>query len=62
MIGQLNISKKAINDTSIGMEFAATEGFDINETPRHTAGRCTGCAGVERIIDLCVDCYVNARG
>ena len=60
MIGQLNISMKAINDTSIRMEFAATEGFDIDEIPRHAAGCRT--AGAERIIVLCVDRYVNTRG
>ena len=61
MIGQVHSDTRAIENTSIRQELAATEGFDIDETPRPAAGRCTGCAGAERITDLCIDCYVGAR-
>ena len=62
MIGQVHNSIRDIEDISTTRrELAATGGFDIDETPRLAAGRCTGCAGAERITDLCVDCYVGAR-
>ena len=61
MIGQVHSSIRTIDDISARRELAVTEGFDIDETPRPAAGRCTGCAGAERITDLCVDCYVGAR-
>ena len=61
MIGQAHSDTRAIEDTSIRQELAATEGFDIDETPRPAAARCTGCTGAERITDLCIDCYVGAR-
>ena len=59
MIGQVDSNVKAIDQTSIRQELAATEAFDIDETPRPAAGRCTG---TERITELCIDCYVPARG
>ena len=62
MIGQADSNIRTIEDNSTRRELVATEGFDIDETPRPTAGRCTGCAGAERITELCIDCYVGARG
>ena len=62
MIEQVHGNINAVDETSIGNELAATEGFEMDETPRPAAARCTGCAGVERVTDLCVDCYVSARG
>ena len=61
MIGQADSNIRTIEDTSTRQEVAATEGFDTDETPRPAAGRCTGCAGAERITELCIDCYVGAR-
>ena len=62
MIGQVHSNIRNIDDISVRRELSATEGFDIDETPRPAAGRCIGCAGAERITNLCVGCHVCARG
>ena len=61
MIGQVHSNVKAINETSTRHEIAATEGFDIDETPRPAAARCTGCAGAERI-PTCASTATSAPG
>ena len=62
MIGQVHSNIGAIEDTWTQDQLTTTEGSDIDETPRPAAGRITGCAGAERITNLCVGCYVCARG
>ena len=61
MIGP-KVQTNAITDGQTGDVLDAVEIFHVDETPTTTVELCANCAGAESVVNLCLDCYVIARG